>query len=81
MPDTAPMPPKTIPRTPDGLRQLVRAEMARRGITPYALARDAGVPDPVVYRWLSSARSISVENLVKLLRELDLWVYPDGGER
>jgi len=79
--DAPPMPPKYPPRTPEALRRAVEAEMARRGWSAWELASQSGVAHPIIYRWFNDDRGISVESLLKILRVLDLGIYPDGGER
>lgn len=61
----------------DILRNAIKREIKRRGITPYAFARDLdGLHQITVLKWLYSNRSVSARTIEHILEALSLVVVP-----
>lgn len=61
----------------EALRRAVRAS----GLSPYAVARAAGVPQPVLWRFLRGQSGLTLRNAGKLAAFLGLELRPAAGGR
>jgi transcriptional regulator with XRE-family HTH domain len=70
-----PTPQHTPPRH-DPFRAIIAAEVERRGLNTYDLARMSGVSHPVWHRYLSGERSVYAHTLAAMFRSLGLSIEP-----
>lgn len=58
--------------TPDDIRELVRAEMLRRGVSQRALAQLAAMHQPQLSKWLAGKKTITTESATRVMRALGI---------
>jgi hypothetical protein len=70
---------KQTPAAPRTVSGTLRAAIAGRGLTAYAVARMTGVDTSVVARFLAGERGLSMKSLDRLCEALELELRPSPG--
>jgi plasmid maintenance system antidote protein VapI len=63
------------------LEKQIRAAIKESGLTIYRLAKDSGVPQPVLSRFLNAKRGITLTTASKLAEALELELVPKKTKR
>ena len=58
------------------LEKQIRAEIRKRGLTIYRIAKDSGVSQPVLSRFMNAKRGITLATASKLVETLGLELKP-----